>query len=71
MENIAEFDLYNSLYVEICLNFCYWNAMHGLISIEVASEKKNMISILFSKQNSKYRNFFLNVMRFSKYLKIF
>ena len=37
MENIAESDYYYWLpFVEICLNFCYWNA-HALISIEVAS----------------------------------
>ena len=35
MENIVESD-YNRSIVEICLNFCYWNA-HALMSIEVAS----------------------------------
>ena len=60
-------------YVEICLNFCHWNAMHALISTEVASEKKKKhdFNTFFVTENSKYRNFFLKLMRFSKYLKIF
>ena len=46
--------------------------MHALISTEVASEKKKHdFNTFFVTENSKYRNFFLKLMRFSKYLKIF
>ena len=38
MENIAESDYNIPIYVEICLNFCHWNA-HDLLSIEVMKKK--------------------------------
>ena len=39
MENIAESDYNIPIYVEICLNFCHWNAHDLLLALKLRKKK--------------------------------